>query len=147
MEGNKWPVPMNLPFSQRAAKRGTQKGVGHFFLFRSPFGNHVVTFLTFLVTFRLSPFASPLFRQGDFRCRSICTKGARTGRTKIRKMPSGRYRYQNLLFQSLSVRAQAIAPLTRNYPFPCLQVCCSHLQYLSRDLHITSSTSTKTLHI
>ena len=32
------------PIDQRAAKGGTQKGVGHFFLFRSPFGDRFVTF-------------------------------------------------------------------------------------------------------
>ena len=32
------------PKPQRAAKGGTQKGVDHFFQFRSPFGNHFVTF-------------------------------------------------------------------------------------------------------
>ena len=46
---------------QRAAKGGTQKGVGHFFLFRSPFGNLFVTFLTFLVTFLPIPFCLPPF--------------------------------------------------------------------------------------
>ena len=34
------------------------------------------------------------------RCRSICPGGvAESGRKKIQKMPSGQYRYQNLLFQ------------------------------------------------
>ena len=52
--------------TQRAAKGGTQKGVGHFFLFRSPFGNHFCPFfLTFLVSFLPIPFCLPLLRQGE----------------------------------------------------------------------------------
>ena len=46
---------------QRAAKGGTQKGVGHFLLFRSPLGNHFVAFLTFSVTFLPIPFCLPTF--------------------------------------------------------------------------------------
>ena len=35
-----------------------------------------------------------------FRCRSTCTGGGpESGRKKFEKMPSGRYRYKNVLFQ------------------------------------------------
>ena len=44
-----------------AAKGGTQKGIGHFFLFRPPLGNHSVSFLTFLVTFFAYPLLPPPF--------------------------------------------------------------------------------------
>ena len=39
-----------------------------------------------------------------FRCRSICTGGGVQSQAekKIEKMPSGRYRYKNLLFQNNS---------------------------------------------
>ena len=63
--------PGNHPnFEKNALKVGRprlnvpQKGVGHFFLFRSPFGNHFVTFLTFFgyvslpIPFCLPPFAA-----------------------------------------------------------------------------------------
>ena len=41
-------------------KGGTQKGVGHFFLFRSPFRTHFVTLLLpFLLTFLPIPFCLP----------------------------------------------------------------------------------------
>ena len=50
--------------SHFAAKGGTQKGIGHFFRFRSPFGNLFVTFLTFLVTFLPIPFCLPPFAAG-----------------------------------------------------------------------------------
>ena len=53
--------PPQDPETQRAAKGGTQKGVGHFFLFRSPFRTHFVTFLTFSVTFLRIPFCLPPF--------------------------------------------------------------------------------------
>ena len=55
-----WPPKKELFFV--SAEWGTQKGVGHFFLFRSPFGNHFVTFLdVFLVTFLKNPPLPPPF--------------------------------------------------------------------------------------
>ena len=46
-------------------KRGTQKGIGHFFCFGHLFLAILVAFLTFLVTFVPSPFCLPLLRQGE----------------------------------------------------------------------------------
>ena len=46
---------------QCAAKGGTQKGVGNFFLFRSPFGNHFVTFLDVFGHFFAYPLLPPPF--------------------------------------------------------------------------------------
>ena len=46
---------------QRAAKGGTQKGVGHFFLFRSPFGNRFVTFSDAFGHFFAYPLLPPPF--------------------------------------------------------------------------------------
>ena len=48
-------------FYQRAAKGGTQKGVGHFFLFRSPFGNLFVTFFDVFGHFFAYPLLPPPF--------------------------------------------------------------------------------------
>ena len=49
-------------FFQCAAKGGRQKGIGHFFLFRSPFGNPFSSlFQRFRSRFCQSPFASPPF--------------------------------------------------------------------------------------
>ena len=52
---------MFLPLSQVAAQGGTQKGVGHFFLFRSPFGNHFVTFFDVFGHFFAFPLLPPPF--------------------------------------------------------------------------------------
>ena len=46
--------------SQCAARGGRQKGIGQFvFVFRLPFGNHFVAFLTFLFTFFAYPLLPP----------------------------------------------------------------------------------------
>ena len=43
-----------------------------------------------------------------FRCKSLCTgRGPESGRKKNQEMPSGRYRYQNQLFQN------TFTPITR----------------------------------
>ena len=73
-EPQKWSkiAPPSVPppealYDQRAAKGSTQKGVGHLFLFRSPFGKNLVTSLdVFCHFFCLSPFASSLLRQGEW---------------------------------------------------------------------------------
>ena len=71
---------------------GTQKGIGHVFRFRSPFGNHFVTFLNvfghFFAYLLLPP---PFWRQGDvtvsatwweFRARKkICSPPPRSAQT------------------------------------------------------------------
>ena len=48
-----------------------------------------------------------------FRCKSICTGGGgpESGRKKNRKMPSGRYRYKNLLFQQCFCWAASVRHL------------------------------------
>ena len=50
--------------TQGAAKGGTQKGVGHFFLFRSPLVTVLSLFLTLLVTFFAYPLLPPPFAAG-----------------------------------------------------------------------------------
>ena len=46
-------------------ERGAQKGIGHFFLFRSPFGNHFFTFFDVFGPFFLHvPFCLPPFAAG-----------------------------------------------------------------------------------
>ena len=49
---------------RRAAKGGTQKGVGHFFFFGHLFVTFCHFFLTLLVTFLPIPFCLPLFAAG-----------------------------------------------------------------------------------
>ena len=47
-----------------ATKAGTQKGIGHFFLFRSLFGNHFVTFFDFFGHYFAYPLLPPPFCGG-----------------------------------------------------------------------------------
>ena len=49
------------PAFQRAAKGGMQKGVGHVFLFRSPLGDHFVTFFNGFGHFFAYPLSPPPF--------------------------------------------------------------------------------------
>ena len=53
-----------------------------------------------------------------FRCRSICTRGGgvQNQAKKIRKMTSGRYRYQNLLFQARFNHSLRIYPYPMVWP-------------------------------
>ena len=54
-------------------KRGYAKGGRSLYSVSVTFGNHFVTFVTFLVTCCLSPSASPLLRQGDISCIALHT--------------------------------------------------------------------------
>ena len=65
------------PTYQRAAKGGRKKGIGpigHSFQFRSPLGNHVVTFLTSVIAFLPLPFCGrvKISREqiADTKCKS-----------------------------------------------------------------------------
>ena len=55
------PKPFTTSIFQCDAKGGTQKGIGHFFLFRSPFGNHFVTFSDAFGHFFAYPLLPPPF--------------------------------------------------------------------------------------
>ena len=63
----KYRTPTRITNIQCAASGGRQKGIDHFLLFRSPFGNHFChIFDVFGHVFCLSPFASFLLGQGEY---------------------------------------------------------------------------------
>ena len=90
---------ISLSSTQRAAKGGTQKGVGHFFLFRSPFGNRFVTFLNaFGHFFAYSPFASPLLGQGVQPVVVLVSSGCETATWSMLKLRQALHPWTPLLF-------------------------------------------------